>query len=194
MNDINKLLEKFGANKVPDYTLKRIAAIIENSIKKNFVVGGRYSGTGLFDGGGSKWKPLAKSTVKRYMALGVQDTSPLEHKSYKGYSGDLGLQDAIEVNVRNRKLELSAKKPYARIHQFGGTINHPGGTAYGFKTENDAKSDKFSFLKAGEGYMVLGQTQPHQIRIPPRPYMVLQDEDIQQAKDIIFEDYFDFFD
>lgn len=55
---------------------------------------------------------------------------------------------------------------------YGATINHPGGTAYGYKTAADAKSDSFKFLKAGTGYAVIGYTKPHVINIPPRPWLI----------------------
>ena len=55
---------------------------------------------------------------------------------------------------------------------YGATINHPGGTAYGYKTKTDAKNDKFRFLKNGQGYAVIGYTKPHDIVIPPRPWLI----------------------
>lgn len=55
---------------------------------------------------------------------------------------------------------------------YGTTINHPGGTAYGYKTKTDAKNDKFRFLKNGQGYAVIGYTKPHDIVIPPRPWLI----------------------
>ena len=55
---------------------------------------------------------------------------------------------------------------------YGTTISHPGGTAYGYKTKTDAKNDKFRFLKNGKGYAVIGYTKPHDIVIPPRPWLI----------------------
>jgi len=59
----------------------------------------------------------------------------------------------------------------AGANEFGATINHPGGTPYGYKTEGDAKKGKVRFLKKGAGYMVLGETEPHTIEIPERSYI-----------------------
>lgn len=56
-------------------------------------------------------------------------------------------------------------------HHFGATINHPGGVPYGYKSENDAKAGVVRFLKKGTGFMVLGKTEPHQIKIPARPWL-----------------------
>lgn len=57
------------------------------------------------------------------------------------------------------------------IHEFGGTINHPGGTKYGYRTKKDAEDGKVRFLKDGQGYMVLGETKPHKITIPQRSFL-----------------------
>lgn len=54
---------------------------------------------------------------------------------------------------------------------FGSTINSPGGVPYGYKTEADANAGRVRFLKKGEGFMVIGETEPHQINIPPRPWL-----------------------
>lgn len=55
--------------------------------------------------------------------------------------------------------------PYARIHEFGGTINHPGGTPYFIGADGKAK---FVSKAAGAG---LPKTKPHPIEIPARPYI-----------------------
>lgn len=56
-------------------------------------------------------------------------------------------------------------------HEFGASINHPGGTAYGYASKAAADRDEIRFLKAGSGYMVLGETKPHKIEIPARPWL-----------------------
>lgn len=59
---------------------------------------------------------------------------------------------------------------YAAIHEYGGVIQHPGGTAYFF----DAKRATAVFISneaAGEGWPPALRTRPHPIPIPARPYM-----------------------
>lgn len=56
-------------------------------------------------------------------------------------------------------------------HEFGGEISHPGGTSYGYRTQEDAETGKVSFLAKGEGFMVLGVTKPHKIVIPERSFL-----------------------
>lgn len=59
----------------------------------------------------------------------------------------------------------------AAANEFGATINHPGGTAYGYATPEDARKHRVKFLKGGSGHKVLGVTKPHTITIPARSYI-----------------------
>jgi len=47
---------------------------------------------------------------------------------------------------------------YARIHEYGGTIDHPG-------------SDKFQAWQNGGAWVYTHRTRPHKIPIPQRSYM-----------------------
>lgn len=75
----------------------------------------------------------------------------------------------VEVGIQASEDETLLK--YAGINEFGGTIEHPGGTAFGFKTKADVERNRIRFLKAGQGFIVLGTTLPHDIEIPPRPFI-----------------------
>lgn len=57
------------------------------------------------------------------------------------------------------------------VNEFGGTINHPGGTKYGYRNQQEAEDGKVRFLKDGQGFMVLGETGPHKITIPERSFL-----------------------
>lgn len=54
--------------------------------------------------------------------------------------------------------------PYARIHEFGGTINHPGGTPYYIK------DGELRFVRKANGAR-FPKTKPHPIEIRARPYI-----------------------
>ena len=56
-------------------------------------------------------------------------------------------------------------------HEFGADINHPGGTSYGFASKAAADRNDVRFLKKGKGFVELGVTGPHQIKIPARPWL-----------------------
>lgn len=58
--------------------------------------------------------------------------------------------------------------PYAKIHEFGGTINHPGGTAYFVSSE----LGRAVFVSNASALADrLPRTRPHAIPIPERSYM-----------------------
>lgn len=82
-------------------------------------------------------------------------------------SGNLRNRMSIGATVSGKKLKatISNNMEYAAIHEYGGTINHPGGTPY--------------FISGGELVFVrknspraafLPKTQPHTIKIPERSF------------------------
>lgn len=91
----------------------------------------------------------------------------------KGYRS---LQRRIRQDVTGVKIGVQADEEQtlliiAAANEYGATINHPGGTAYGYKTAADAKKHKVRFLKGGTGHKVLGTTEAHTIIIPSRSYI-----------------------
>jgi phage gpG-like protein len=64
------------------------------------------------------------------------------------------------INTRGDEITLSygSKVPYAAIHEYGGTIAHPG-------------SSKFQVFSIGNKTIYTRYTQPHSIGIPKRPYL-----------------------
>lgn len=64
--------------------------------------------------------------------------------------------------------EASSNAPYAAIQEFGGTINHPGGTPYFPGSDGKARFVSNSGYGA---FHTLPKTKPHKITLPERPYM-----------------------
>ncbi|MFG7180672.1 HK97 gp10 family phage protein [Burkholderia pseudomallei] len=62
---------------------------------------------------------------------------------------------------------LGANTPYARILEYGGTIRHPGGTAYLV----DRNGAHFISNRAAERLGNVPRTRPHDIPVPAHPYM-----------------------
>lgn len=62
-------------------------------------------------------------------------------------------------------LKVSTDVPYAAIHEYGGSINHPGGTPYMI-----VDGGRILFLKKGDA-RAIGVTKGHVINIPARPYV-----------------------
>lgn len=75
----------------------------------------------------------------------------------KGSSGKFGI-------------EYGSKVIYARIHEEGGTINHPG-------------SSKRQVWMSGGELVVTRKTKPHQITIGARPYLAPALEDYKSSND-----------
>lgn len=65
---------------------------------------------------------------------------------------------------------VSTNLKYAAIHEYGGTINHPGGTPY-IMTEAGPRyiSNDAAARMESEGKKV-GRTRPHTINMPARPF------------------------
>lgn len=92
-------------------------------------------------------------------------------------------------SVTSEKVVISAgsdKVPYARIHNEGGIIAHPGGTPYFLDKKNDGKAVFVSKKKATEWATKNGTylpiTKPHNIPMPMRRFMGIS----QGLKDTIF--------
>lgn len=129
----------------------------EKSVKRNFEVGGRPE----------PWPPSKKSKKHR----GTKTLVISGNMSNITAEEDLsGLRIILMTNPLARA--------YSRIHQEGGTINHPGGKRKlkklrpGDKTRRSvfASSDAKRFVKEVD-------IKPYKINIPARPYMVIPPED-----------------
>lgn len=64
--------------------------------------------------------------------------------------------------------QVGSPTVYAPIHEYGGTIHHPGGTAYFFRPHSDL-AVFLSNQKAGN--QPFPRTKPHIITIPARPWL-----------------------
>lgn len=78
-----------------------------------------------------------------------------------------GLKNSIrQERVGKLKRRVGTNVKYARIHELGGTINHPGGTPYKIVGPGRAV-----FVKKSEALPGMKRTRPHPITIPPRPFL-----------------------
>jgi phage gpG-like protein len=174
---------------VPDVGshLPEIGELLLTSIDENFQVGGRYMsiGNGEFTGGTQKWVPT-KATKEE--TPGGRDSSG----RFRKRSGGLTLVDSgllaksISYAVEGDGLVLRAGMVYSAIHQFGGDIQHPGGTPYiivGGRAQFVSKA-KVAAMSESERADVK-YTKPHVIHIDARPYLVIQDEDIEAIGEIL---------
>ena len=128
------------------------------------------------------------------LVQGIQDTMPGQGASVlPGTGGDTGVKgkytpsnagNAPGVRTARLKNSIASVKTgkkmqravgtnvkYARIHEKGGIINHPGGTHF-IMTDDGPRflSDEKALQMKLQGEWV-GKTGPHQITMPPRPFM-----------------------
>lgn len=84
---------------------------------------------------------------------------------------DGGLLGSITYEAGNGKVAIGTNKVYGAIHQFGGTIKHPGGTRY-VVVQGMARFVSNSFVGP-----VTGLTKSHPIPMPARPFLGASDSD-----------------
>ena len=183
------------SKKVKDISpiIDALATMVLKCIQQNFNEGGRWNGSGtdIFSGGSRPWVPLAKSTIAGYKKKGYALQATLNRKGAGGLTG------STVVTGSGNKVHISNNTAYSRIHQLGGTINHPGGTAYIIvdgmaRFVSNAKAKQIESKKTGGSTVIkrglsvksngglLNRTSPHTIKIPARPWATLTPEDVQQ--------------
>lgn len=121
-----------------DESFKEISELMLESVQQNFTAGGRPD----------VWEPLAAGGPSHLRQSGAL------------YQSLINSWDESSATV-----EAGAGLPYARIHHFGGIINHPG-------------SDKLQVFQAGGKTVFAHGTKPHTIEMPRRPYMMFQEGDV----------------
>jgi len=138
-----------------------IAQDMQAAVQKNFATEGRR----VFPGG---WRQLAASTRRRKAKTGKS----------KILQNSAQLKNSINARGTSTYAVVGTNKKYGRIHQMGGTINHPGGTPYiPFSSGGNSLGVRF-MRKDGNYPPGTGFTKPHQIKIPKRPFLAFNASDI----------------
>lgn len=136
--------------------MQNVAELMEDSVKLNFIEGGRPA-----------WEPLKSNIAGRKQAFYPPGSL---YRSIKKSSGDTWAEVSAGEGL-----------PYARIQQEGGFVNIP----------ITAKSRKFfwvMFFNTGDEkwkWMALTKRSVYIMHIPPRPYMMFQQEDVGKILDMI---------
>lgn len=116
-------------------------------------------------------QPVAKKSIRRILLKlkAIVSSQKLAGQVLKRQTGNLAASMTTELRTSGKRGVsgiLGTNLAYARIHEKGGRIRHPGGTAYFVKdgvaifvSNEDAKGKRYKRTKA------------HTIRIPKRPYI-----------------------
>jgi phage gpG-like protein len=102
-----------------------------------------------------------------YIKANKLSGSPLNRRSGR-LSSSVHAVDQSDADKVSAGAAAGAGVPYAKIHEYGGTINHPGGTAY-FVSALLGRT--FFVSNASAIAASLPRTQPHSIEMPERSYM-----------------------
>lgn len=139
--EISGTLPQVNTDLTPAF--ETISDIMFNSVLDNFLFGGRPD----------KWQNLKEFGVVSSYESHLRKSGDLINAIQKGFDSQSATV-GIDTDVI----------PYAAIHNFGGTIKHPG-------------SKKFQVFSYGDSIIFTHGTKPHDIDIPARPYMLFQEED-----------------
>jgi len=101
----------------------------------------------------------------------VQQSRDAIQKALRALMVDKYVTIGIHEDAGNHGSDDITNASLGATHEFGADINHPGGTSYGYASKAAADRNDVRFLKSGRGYMELGVTGPHVIKIPARPWL-----------------------
>ena len=159
--------------------MQAIGLILERSVRRNFEAGGRYGSPGSIIGGPNKWAPI----LRRESIVGAGRSSIQRGKlegggilMRSGMSG--GLMGSVTSSSSSTAAWASTNKAYGAIQNFGGTTR-----AHEIKARN-AKA--LRFLSGMQTVFARSVHHPGS-KIPARPYMVIQPDDLKTAKKIMLD-------
>ncbi len=151
-----KTLEKRVDNTAPVFA--QIAEVMKSSVDKNFMVQGRYSEPDSWMGGSSKWEPLSVWTM--FNKIGGK----------KGFKKSGSLRAKAKRTIASNQILQQSGQLASSIQPFSSN-----GIAEVSTNKIYAAIHNFGGM-AGRG---------KKIKIPARPFMVLQAEDIQDSISLI---------
>ena len=161
--------------------LNEIGAMVHRSIIRNFEVGGRYGKVGDWRGGEKKWEPLKASTWLSRNS---------KFRAFKETSGGVFEQrkktkDAILINTARLRNSISWQTASNEVvwgtNLVYAAIQHLGGKT---KPHVIVPRRKKALAWPTAAWPV-GKVNHPGSKIPARPYLLIQDEDLKEAKVIL---------
>lgn len=149
--------------------MKVIGEIVRTSIVRNFEKQGRPGG----------WAKLTKATVKMRGA-----SKPILRR--QGFAG--GLMGSISASPGKDSVSVGTNKVYAAIHQFGAKKGAFGTIVVKVGAHNRRITSAFGKSIATKLVTVAEHEREMAIPwgdIPARPYMMIQEDDIEEIKDFL---------
>ena len=142
--------------------MRKIANMLENSVKENFDVGGRYSSPGSIMGGDKKWM-APKYPVSKGKTLDRSGT----------------LKNSIQGEGTTKEATVSTGIVYGAIQNYGGKTK-----PHKIVGKHSPKK-KLKFTTSTGSILFRSSVNHPGSKIDARPFMVIQQEDIDIAKEMI---------
>ena len=120
---------------------------------------------------GTPWQELATATVKKRGS-----SHPILRVS--------GRLARTHLRANAQAAVVGSNLAYAAIHQFGGVIQHKGGSVklHFKKFKRGPRKGKVRFSKAGKAsYGMQASVAPYSVRIPARPWLFSPDGSVPEA-------------
>lgn len=115
---------------------------------------------------------IIRNMIKpKVTVINVQQARDAIQKALRELMTDKFVTVGIHEDAGNVESDDLTMAGLGAVHEFGADINHPGGTSYGYASKAASDRNEVRFLKSGQGYMELGVTSPHVIKIPARPWL-----------------------
>jgi phage gpG-like protein len=158
--ELSDLIQR-NQNMAPAYA--RAAYIMLRSVERNFQVSGR-----------PRWRSLSSSTLGNYRLRGDARRKPLlrTRRLYDSMRATHGRNGARVESVGVR---------YAGIHQYGGSVQLP---------EIRPRNKRALRFWTRGGIVLTTRARAHGIRIPARPFLLLQEEDQDRIGDVFIDHCF----
>jgi len=118
---------------------------------------------------GNKWKESKR--IKQYRIKKKKQGSTLVLNGH--------LRRSLRYVISGMTISFESNVPYAEIHNSGGTINHPGGTAY------IMKGNKAIFISNKKADKNDKRTKAHSITMPQRQFIGEHPELLKEIKELI---------
>ena len=120
---------------------------------------------------------MYRSVQQNFIEGGRPETwtplQPFGEASHLYRNGNLFENIQLEYDDKHASVFIDTERvPYAAINNFGGVIKHPG-------------SKKFQVFQVGGEIVFTHGTEPHDINIPQRMFMLLQEEDKEKILEIL---------
>lgn len=119
---------------------------------------------------GKKWKRLAHSTIKQRKKKGYWPGRILQRRG----GGD-GLKASIQSSHGDDFAQVGTNKVYAAIHNYGGVISQSSIKSYIRKKSSGLEASKPK------------KNKMRQIRIPARPFLVINDKDLVRVQKTVLD-------